>query len=612
MKKLISGLYLFASVFATTAEAQTLFSFGKHQVSRDEFLQAFKKNNNGNVADEAAYRNYLDLYIRYKLKVQAAYDQQVDTLPSQRLELESFREQVAANYMYDQVTLQQLVTEAGEHSKKDIRISHIYIPYAGTDTSESWKRATAAMEQLKNGKSFEGVAEAFSLDPAAKTNKGDIGWISAFTLPYPLEKLAYSTPLQQVSAIYRGPNAYHLFKPTASRPAVGFIQVAQILLALPPQADRRQTDSVGRKADSLFQALQEGADFGRLALAFSADNSSYQNKGILPAFSVGTFAPEFEDQAVSLFPGRNYSRPFLTSQGYHILRKLQPEELVVPEGPEWSLKRMDEKVKADDRAQLAHEAVIEKVKKLAGFRVLPFDPNRVAAETPLALMHGKTITGKEYLDFKNNTGESAEQFFRIRLLEDYQNNLEKYEPVFAAQLNEFREGNLLFEMMQQMVWEKAGTDEEGLRNFYRQRQNRYLWKESVRGVIFNGTDSALMQQLYSAVQQDPPGWKTVAETLQDKVQADSGRFEMEQLPVTNNQALKAGMMTRPVRMAHDLGFVCLYIFEKLPGGDNRSFEEARGFVLNDYQLKLEEEWLQSLRKKYPVTVNKSVLKSLNR
>ena len=612
MKNVLTGLCLIATVWGTTAEAQTLFTFGKHQVSKEEFLQAFRKNNDGRKEDEAAYRNYLDLYIRYKLKVQAAYDRRADTLPSQRMELENFREQVAKNYLYDQATLDMLVKEAEENSKRDIRISHIYIPVSKTDTLESYKRAVSALEQLKNGKSFEAVAEEFSLDPAVKMNKGDIGWIGSFTLPYPLEKLAYTTALNQVSGLYRGPNAYHIFKPTASRPAAGLIQVAQILLALPTTTEPVHTDSVGRLADSLYRALLQGADFGRLAMAFSADNNSYQKNGILPPFHPGTYTPEFEDQAFALKQDAPYSKPFRTAQGFHILRLLPRQEMFVDQATNEVVNGMAEKVKADERGQLAHEVVIEKVKKLTGFQTLSFDPDAIGADTKLALINGNTITGKEYLGYAKTSAESPEQFLKMKLLEEYQQNLEQYEPAFAAQLKEFAEGNLLFEMMQQMVWEKAGTDEEGLKNFYQKNRNRYLWKDNVRAVIFTGPDSLSMHRFHLSLVQNPGGWKALSEGLNDRIQADSGRFELEQLPVASTTYLEKGMITKPGRLTNDLGYVCLYILEKLPGGDNRSFEEARGFVLNDYQETLENDWIATLRKKYPVTVNKSVLKSLNR
>ena len=65
----------------------------------------------GSVPTEKAYRDYLELYIRYKLKVKAAYAAQLDTLPAQRTELQNFRSQVADTYMKDQESLDRLVKE---------------------------------------------------------------------------------------------------------------------------------------------------------------------------------------------------------------------------------------------------------------------------------------------------------------------------------------------------------------------------------------------------------------------------------------------------------------------------------------------------------------------
>src|ERR1700761_4761946 len=104
-------LCIFFLLLLSGIHAQTLFSVDGTSVTKDEFLKAYNKNNNGQKPTDKSYRDYLDLYIRYKLKVKAAYDAELDTLPSQRTELQNFRAQVAETYLKDQNSLDKLIKE---------------------------------------------------------------------------------------------------------------------------------------------------------------------------------------------------------------------------------------------------------------------------------------------------------------------------------------------------------------------------------------------------------------------------------------------------------------------------------------------------------------------
>ena len=191
--------------------AQTLFTYGNKSVSKEEFLRAYNKNNTVEKPGETAYREYLDLYTRFKMKVQAASDARLDTELNQKAELQGFRNQVLENYMKDEASINVLISEASERSKKDIHLSHIYIPVKKDASeqliSEAKNRIDKAYEELKKGKSFEDVVSAYSVDPARRKNKGDIGFITVFTLPYDLENVAYSTPTGRYSKPFRSSSA---------------------------------------------------------------------------------------------------------------------------------------------------------------------------------------------------------------------------------------------------------------------------------------------------------------------------------------------------------------------------------------------------------------------
>ncbi|HVU85319.1 MAG TPA: peptidylprolyl isomerase, partial [Puia sp.] len=272
---------------------QTLVRFGDHRITRSEFLTAYRKNNTDKKATEASYRNYLELYIRYRLKVQAAYDLKMDSLPGQLSELHNFRGQIADQYINDDSSLNRMTEEAFRRSQKDIRLSYIVVPVARTaapaDTLKAWKKINEALNLLKQNKSFEETALAYSEDPFVKTNQGDLGYVTVFDLPYAVESMAYQTPVGKISPVFRTGGAYLIIKKTGERPAAGRIRIAQILLIFPFQADDSAKADTRRRADSLYQAIRGGSDFGELARKFSGDNLSYQLGGVMPDFGIGKY-----------------------------------------------------------------------------------------------------------------------------------------------------------------------------------------------------------------------------------------------------------------------------------------------------------------------------------
>ncbi|HTE11118.1 MAG TPA: hypothetical protein VK645_09110, partial [Chitinophagaceae bacterium] len=118
MKQTLAVLFI---LVACNVQSQTLFTYGKKNVSKEEFLRAYNKNNTTSNNTEKAYRDYLDLYTRFKLKVQAAYDAKLDTLSGQATELQNFRSQIIEGFMNDESSVQLLVDEAFERSQKDLR-----------------------------------------------------------------------------------------------------------------------------------------------------------------------------------------------------------------------------------------------------------------------------------------------------------------------------------------------------------------------------------------------------------------------------------------------------------------------------------------------------------
>ena len=317
---------LFTLLIATSLSAQTLFTYADKSVSASEYTKAFNKVYPAPVPDKAKkMRDYLDLYINSKLKIHEAITRGYDSMPGFIEEYTALRNQVIENYMNDAQSMNALVNEAFDRSQKDIKVQHIFIPYYlnvnYSDSPVVKLKIQEAYMELQSGKSFDDVALKFSADPAVAKNKGHLGYITVFSLPYQFENVIYNLSPGKFSTPYKSNSGYHIFKNLGERKAVGRIKVSQILIAVPPGSDEPAKKKLAELADSIYNRLQKGDDFGKLATLFSNDVVSSASNGSMSEFGLGTFDPAFEAVAFSLTKNGELSKPFLTDPGsFYFLR----------------------------------------------------------------------------------------------------------------------------------------------------------------------------------------------------------------------------------------------------------------------------------------------------
>jgi len=644
----LSSLLLALSfLFVAPVAAQTLFTCDGSPVGKEDFLKAYNKNNNNARATQASYKDYLELYIRYKLKVKAAYAMHLDTLPGQITELQNFRSQVTETYMNDEASMNRLVNEVFTRGQKDIRLAHIFIalpPHASPrDTARAYEKAMEAYGVLKKRKGFGETALAYSEDPSVKVNRGDIGYITVFTLPYELENEAYALVPGQYSKPFRSRSGYHIFKDLGERRSVGRMRAAQILLSVPPGSSDAARETTLLRADSIYNSLSKGADFGQLAKSYSSDNLSYQSGGEIPEFGVGKYDSVFETTAFSLARDGETSRPVLSSFGYHIIRRLGRKPFPREFGKETAA-QLKQQVQADPRAEVSRQALLARIYKQAGFTPSLYSvtdlwafTDSVALNRGLASFHNleyntvlfsftkRQYHVKEWLDYLqalrssrgNNLGgktdpELFEQYTNMVALDYYRNHLEDFNKEFAFQLSEFKEGNLLFEIMQRKVWDKASTDNTGLRNYYDAHKDKYWWDASADAVLFTCNNEKTAAGLKDHLSGDAANWKKWVDSAGSAVQADSGRFELAQIPSPGKAKIDftPGMFTPFTGNPADNTISFAYILTIYKDRSLRNYRDARGFVINDYQVYLEDQWVAELKKQYPVKVDEAVFAAL--
>jgi|SRR6218665_2302675 len=625
-------------LIAGTASSQTLFTFGQHKVSADEFVKAFNKNNQQTGAERTkAMKEYLDLYINSRLKIQQAYDLGYDTLPQLKADAENLRNQIVDTYMSDPEAVTRLSREAFQRSLKDVHAAHIFISFTKDgmqDTAAAKQKLATVEKRLAKGEDFLTIAQQLSDDPSAKQNKGDLDYVTVFTLPYELETLLYNTAAGRYSKVYTSKAGYHIVKNLGERKALGKIKVQQILLALPPTINDANEKRIAKLADSLYQRISKGDDFGKLAAAFSNDHLSATRDGITPEIEVGEYDPVFERTVWALPKDGAVSKPFKTSHGYHIVKRLQLIPVATDAASTENNLLLEARVKADDRWKTAKDFIYVKVKANPGIQHAPI-PNSVlwAATDTLAgggqtksinqqteLFHiGKTtfdvaewiqyVQMYRYMPGGATTRPYAslmEEFTNNAMYKYYRDNLEDYNEEFRAQTGEFRDGNLFFEVMQREVWNKAQTDTAALLALYEKNRSQYIWQPGADAIIFFASDQPTAKAMSEEIKKNPASWKQLAEKYSEKVVADSARYEWGQLPGSIKEAPKAGTVTAMTTNQADNTAAFSYIIKVYPQQGIRSFNEAKGLVMNDYQVQLENEWVLQLRKKYPVKVDEAV------
>jgi peptidyl-prolyl cis-trans isomerase SurA len=381
-----------------------------------------------------------------------------------------------------------------------------------------------------------------------------------------------------------------------------------------------------------------------MARWFSDDRVTYGSNGEMAEFGSGKFESAFENEVFKLSRDKEISKPFLTAYGYHIVKRLSQSPVATDKNDAAYLFELKQKIQQDSRINYAKELFVKELMRQVGFKktnaVTDADLYRYAdsviakpdSETGNALVYpiaSKTIytyaktklTGKDWLDFVRSykgTGELyhgesnaalVEKFISSTLMEYYKKHLEDYNAEFRYQMDEFKDGNVLFEIMERNIWGKASADADNLQKHYNENKGKYLWASSADVIIFNCSSKIFADSAKAALLKGKD-WKKITEEFNNNVLADSGRFELAQLPVAIDSKTAAGYVSEIVVSPVDGNTTFIKLVHQYNANLQRSFDEAKGLVINDYQNILEEKWIAELKNKYPVRINEAVFQSL--
>ncbi len=496
-KSLLCFSIFLISTYAFAQKDKELFRVNESPVMVSEFKQVYEKNLEFILDEESkSIDNYLELFINYKLKVNEAYVLKLDTLKSYKREFEGYKNQLVAPYLQDNEYLNKLVKEAYNRKKTEVRASHILIKFhkkgIEVDSLILYNRINEIRNRVLAGESFEKVAKEVSEDPSAIVNGGDLGYFSAFKMVYPFEDAAYNTALNEVSKPFTTKYGYHILKTTGKRESKGEFEVAHVLI--------KNSVKSKSKIDSLYQIIEKGTSFEEVAKKHSEDIGTAFLGGKLPRFGTGKMVEAFENNVRAITNVNEYSKPFKTKFGWHIVKLLKK----YPVGSFEDIKKeLTQKVKKSNRAGLSKQAVLNRLKgeytikeNKKAFTVFLTDEidqlKKKKLEEVLFSINDKKILQKEFLKYiEYNQSlpikKSYQNFKNGQIISYFKENLIKTKPEFRNTLLEYKEGLLLFELLQRKIWNKASKDTEGLKEFYTLNKLKYKNKElnEVRGQVIN-------------------------------------------------------------------------------------------------------------------------------
>ncbi|MDP4289597.1 MAG: peptidylprolyl isomerase [Bacteroidota bacterium] len=646
---IMGSLLMSFHAFAQTKEDSVLMTIGGEKVTVSEVMSLYRKNSiKGTVLNKKSFEEYLELFLNYKLKIRQANDLKMDTALAFKNEFQYYRSQLAQPYMTDEEMSNLLTREAYQRKLKDVRASHILVKLdinaSPEDTLAAYNKIVSIRERILKGEDFGKVAAEVSDDISARDqkdgtkiipgNKGDLGYFTVFDMVYPFETAAYNTGVGKVSIPVRTDFGYHLVKVTNIKPAIGEVLASHILFQFDNEPSHADSLAVKIRVDSIFAKVKKGEDFAMLARNFSDDRITAPKGGLLPWFGSNRMVPEIIEAVDGLKPGQ-YSQPFLSSYGWHILKVIERK----PIGNYEDIKDvLRQKVTRGDRLEALNQSFVEKLKKSYGYKADLKALDKVAAALNDSVFAGKwkipspkkltkylfsfdgktytqldlanyietTQTPKNKFDKKQYASIRFNSFVNKELLDYEDKHLEIKYPEFRDLLQEYHDGLLVYALTDMNVWSRADADTTGLRLFYEQNKNNYMGEARLDASVFTVFNSTRIDKVRGMVLKGSSEEEILKSYNSDTtkvVTIEHHQYLRGESPLIDLIDWKEGL-SRNVDTDGTTTFVMVHnVIPPMP----KALKDIRGTVVADYQNYLEKSWMNGLRKKYPCYINKDVL-----
>ncbi len=638
---------LLVSIFSISISAQinendVLFTVDNEKVLASEFIRVYNKNLDL-VKDESQkdIDNYLELFIDYKLKLQEAKKLGFNEKPEYLRELSNYRKQLAKNFLTDSQVTEDLVKEAYDRISNEVNVSHVLVRMPEDapplDTLKAYNEILKLREQVLN-EGFETVKD--------KVHNGqtifaeDLGYFGGFRMVYPFESAAFNTQVGELSQPFRTRFGYHIVKIFDKRKSNGEVEVAHILVSKQEKTKDSVQQNPEQRIKDIYAKLQQGESFESLAKQFSDDKSSAGKGGKLSPFSSGQLNSKiFEETAFGLEKEGDYSQPIETDLGWHIIKLISKKPI---ESFDKMKGQLELKVKRDSRSNLINEAFVTKIRgyynikdnheALKYFNTIVTDsfykrtweiPESLNKEKLLNTVGEKQITYGDFANYLKNAQrklrsqkplqsviqENYKEFIDSSVLKYYEDNLESENQEFSNIVDEYRDGLLLFDLMESEIWNAAKKDSLGLKEFYNNNKENYFLNERVDALVASSPKENIINKVSKMLANGLTEDK-IKEALNKKGKVNviftSGIMDKDHQALPSDFQFKKGLSKI---YKHNDSFVAVQVSQILPK-EQLSFEDAKGRVITNFQDQKEKSWIQNLRQKYNVVVNNEVLNKI--
>lgn len=619
-----------------------VFIYGTDTVYQNEFERLLYKNKTSkDKLSEKEVREYLDLYINFKLKVKEAKVLKLDTNNNFITELAGYRKQLSNPYLTDKKVSESLMQESYQRMKTEINGSHILLfcneNASPADTLAAYNKLLDIRKRALKGENFDSLATKYSEDPSAKKMGAKLGWFTVFQMVYPFENQSYKTAKGEISMPFRTQFGYHILKVNDKRTTRGEVKLAHIMIRTQYDAAHEQIQDAQNKVDSIYDQIKKGGNFGTLAEMFSQDEASSKNKGEMNWIaSLSGYPDEFKDIAFGLDKDE-VSKPFKTNFGFHIVKLIDKRPLGEFKDVQDVIKQ---KTNKDSRSESSKAAVIARVKKennykenLATLKAFTanidssfinatwnYDEEKVSTSNLFTIGTAR-FTVKDFAAYlkanqqpleKASVQMAAQHMFRNWADEKclaYEESIldTKYED-FRNVMQEYNDGILLFDLTDKKVWSKAVSDTLGLEKFYETNKNNYKWKDRVSYNIYTCLNDKTKAE---AVKMFNKG-KTETEIFAKLNKKISGSISAKEVKSERSDATADKLWDKKgvVDIANAEGSFKFYFVIGVVNSEVKTLKEAKGIATSEYQNQLEKDWIKELRAKYNIVINEETVKGL--
>ena len=641
LKLFVLASFIMPTLFANAQaklDKQVLMTIGDQDITVKEFTDVYYKNNlKSDVIEKKSVDEYLDLFTTFRMKVMEAERLKLDTSAKFQKELAGYRKQLAKPFMSSDDITDELIEEAYQRKLKDIRASHILIRCdknaLPSDTLKAYNKAMDIRKKALKGEDFGDLAVRYS--------RGDLGYFTVFDMVYPFETGAYNTKEGEISMPVRSDFGYHLIKVQSVTDAMGSIQAAHIFLQLPYDAPEEDVAAMKQKADNIYNELmaKEGKNWNEMVKQYSDDKGTISRNGTLSNFTVSRIVPEFIEACKSLEIDQ-IAKPVRTNYGFHIIKLLSKSGVG---SFDKESKGLSERIEKDQRSKKSEEVVLKQVKSEYKFKqndknlenfMATIDSSILRQEykpaanvdmnATLFTMEGHATKVSDFVKYIQNNMKPqkyvtpatyAYQLYETFSTETAMNyadsRLEDKYPEFKALVQEYRDGILLFDLMDREVWDKAVKDTVGLKEFHERNASKYMWEDRAQACIITVTKPESLPKVKALLDNGVPFDSLRSVIKRDSISSSfvrNGFYQRGDNQYVDQTEWKVGVRNEiPSTVDQSTVIVCIRDVRK---PEQKTLKEARGLVTSDYQVELEQKWVQSLKDKYPVTINEKVLEKV--